>query len=166
MRAPEAERQASPNTACCRSCRYPHKAADAAGAYCDTMDKLLRRTRAALPAVKIILCEPFYYALPPTDRPYSQVPHTECEPYFDWQTFNSDEYNAALKKVIGIIQSRLPALAEKYGCVYVKMQDIFDKMPENLPPSYLIWDGVHPTVIGHGLLSKRWFEVADRALGE
>ncbi|MDO3408318.1 SGNH/GDSL hydrolase family protein [Saccharibacillus sp. CPCC 101409] len=105
-------------------------------AYENGYRKLLERTREALPGVRLVLCEPFILPLG----------HTQS----DWEGWRSaaDFCGEAVRR-----------LAAEFGAVFVPLQDAFDRACEIAPASYWIWDGVHPTTAGHGLLAKRWLEV-------
>ena len=53
-------------------------------------------------------------------------------------------------------------LAEKYNAVFVPLQTEFDKYLNNgTVTEYLLWDGVHPTVAGHGIIAGQWYDIVD-----
>ena len=45
------------------------------------------------------------------------------------------------------------------------LQEVFDKACEKRDSSYWIWDGVHPTEAGHGLIARQWIKYAGYLLG-
>ena len=47
-------------------------------------------------------------------------------------------------------------LAEEYHAVWGPLQDMFDSYIGKIPTKQLLWDGVHPTFIGHGLVAANW----------
>ena len=50
-------------------------------------------------------------------------------------------------------------IADKYGLVFVPLQERFDKVNADAPDGYWLRDGVHPTAAGHRLISDAWLEV-------
>ena len=99
-------------------------------------DKLLADTAAALPGVKIVLCEPFM--LPGQ--------HTKAR---------LSEWLAALEK----IQEVVAKLGAKYKAPVVHFQKVFDDACNRAPVEHWIWDGVHPTSAGHQLMADEWERV-------
>lgn len=97
--------------------------------------RLLARTRRELPAARLVLCEPFILPGGHTD--------------YDWAAWN------AAARACGAAVRRL---ADEFGAVFVPLQDAFDAACELAPAAYWIWDGVHPTTAGHGLLARRWLD--------
>ncbi|WP_431213769.1 SGNH/GDSL hydrolase family protein [Puia sp. P3] len=95
--------------------------------------KLLDRTMKALPAVRLILMEP--YAVKDV-----KAVDEKWYPAFD-------EYRMAAKEI-----------ASEYKAVFIPLQSIFDKAEEKAPGSYWTIDGVHPSVAGEGLIAKAWLE--------
>ena len=98
--------------------------------------RLLERTHSDLPEAQLVLCEPFILPGGHTDS--------------DWQAWRAaaDACSEAVRR-----------LAQQFGATFVPLQDAFDEACQAAPASYWIWDGVHPTTAGHGLLAKRWLEV-------
>ena len=129
------------------------------------IEEILKRTFAVLPDVKFILCEPFYLDVRNQDAPYENIPHPKCAEDFRFCNYLLDiEKVEKSAKKIKMLQAVLPLLAEKYGCIYVPFQDVFDKAVETTPGSYFIWDNVHPTMVGHRLMADRWLEVVEKNL--
>ena len=54
-------------------------------------------------------------------------------------------------------------LADKHGAVFVPLQDEFDKYLKDVETEYLLWDGVHPTVAGHGIIARQWYDTVDKS---
>lgn len=102
--------------------------------------RLLKRTVSELPTVRLVLCEPFILPGGHTD--------------YDWRTWReaADACSAAVRR-----------LADEFGAVFVPLQDAFEAACEIAPASYWIWDGIHPTTAGHGLLAKRWLEIVQHS---
>jgi len=101
------------------------------------IEELLRE----LPGLKLMLLEPFVL-------PGSATVATEAIPN-RWEYFRqeTDLRRAAVKR-----------LAEKYGLVFVPLQEKFDAVNADAPMGYWLMDGVHPTPAGHALLQDAWLE--------
>lgn len=95
---------------------------------------LLKRTRTALPEVRLIVCDPF--AL-------------RCGAINDTWFPEFTERRALAKKV-----------ADDAGADFVPFQSMFDQaIAAGTEPAYWAGDGVHPTPAGHALMAKTWREV-------
>ena len=106
--------------------------------YEQVYDKLLTETKAALPNIKFVLCEPFY--LP-------KGGHVE-----------SDARDQDVKKRQVIVAK----LAEKHHAALVKLQQVFDEACKRAPAEYWIWDSVHPTYSGHQLMADAWVKTVSQ----
>jgi len=102
--------------------------------------QLLQHTRTELPEVQLVLCEPFILPGGHTD-----------DDWIGWQAAVAD-CAAAVRR-----------LADEFDAVFVPLQDVLDDACAVAPASYWIWDGIHPTTAGHGLLAKRWLEVVQNS---
>ena len=96
-------------------------------------DRLLQDTEAALPGVRLVLCEPFIL---PVGGVKAQ-----------W-----DAYLADVKQR----QAVVARLAAKHKACFVPLQKAFDEACARAPADYWIWDGVHPTYSGHQVLAEAW----------
>ena len=85
-------------------------------------DTLLTETEAALPHIRIVLCEPF-------TLPVGRVKE-------NWESWSSG---------IKERQKIVVRLAEKHHAALVRFQGMFDAACKRAPAEYWIWDGVHPT---------------------
>jgi lysophospholipase L1-like esterase len=101
-------------------------------------DKLLTETKAALPNIKFVLCEPFY--LP-------KGGHVE-----------SDARDQDVKKRQVIVAK----LADKHHAALVRLQHVFDDSCKRAPAEYWIWDSVHPTYSGHQLMADEWVKTVSQ----
>jgi lysophospholipase L1-like esterase len=101
-----------------------------------TYDKLMGDTMAALPGVKIVLCEPFMLPGSATKARWNE-----------WET--------AVKKMQQIVER----LGAKYKMPVVHFQKVFDDACKRVPAERWIWDGVHPTYAGHQLMADEWVHV-------
>lgn len=99
---------------------------------------LLARTKASLPDVQIIVCEPFVL---------------RCGAIKDNWFPEFDQRRAGAK-----------AAAESVGAVFVPFQSMFDAaVAAGSPPNHWAGDGVHPSAHGQGLMAARW--LSDTGLG-
>ena len=100
--------------------------------------KLIVDTKAALPGIKIIVCEPFT---------------TEAGNVLTMNFHPDIEQRRAL----------VTAIAEEMADVYVPYQSMFDDLSEQAPPAYWAGDGVHPSPGGHQKMAEFWMNcVADQ----
>lgn len=58
-----------------------------------------------------------------------------------------DEYGAICKK-----------LAEKYGCILVDLQQVFDKYFKYRHSNFIAWDRVHPNQVGATLIAMEFLK--------
>jgi lysophospholipase L1-like esterase len=101
--------------------------------YRDDYNALLSRTRSQLPAVKLVICEPFM--LP------------------------SGEVNDRWVQEFPAYQQAARALAEGHRATWVPFQSVFDRaIRDGFAPEALARDGVHPTLAGHRLMADAWLE--------
>ena len=91
---------------------------------------LLQLTRARLPEVKLVLCEPFVL------RTGVVTP--------DWEVDIKGR------------QEIVARLAQEFGAILVPFQAMFDEALNDAAPEYWAGDGVHPTPAGHALMARFW----------
>jgi len=106
----------------------------AAGAFAGAYDRLLNETRDALPEVSLVLVPPF--ALPCGIVTDAWLPHLRAH------------------------QEAVTELAARHGATLVDAQSAFDAACHDAPPDYWMYDGIHPTAAGHGLLARVWMDAA------
>lgn len=94
---------------------------------------LLKRTKEALPEVKLVIMEP--YAVPGT-----KAVDQSWFPEFD-------AYRAASGKI-----------ADEFDTIFIPLHTIFDKATKVAPPAYWAPDGVHPSMAGAKLISEAWMK--------
>ncbi|MBR5234278.1 MAG: SGNH/GDSL hydrolase family protein [Clostridia bacterium] len=104
-----------------------------AGMFEEIYRKLLDEAKADNPDIKFVLIEPFF--LPVGER------KAKAEEYFSILK----GYQEATKQV-----------AEDYGAIFLPLQSVFNELSEKYSPDYWCWDGVHPTVCGHGIIAEEW----------
>jgi lysophospholipase L1-like esterase len=93
--------------------------------------KLIDDTRAALPGVRFVLCEPFT---------------TRAGAVLQLNFFPEiDERRRIVRQI-----------ASDTGSTLVTFQDAFDEACKQAPPDYWAGDGVHPSMAGHMLMARTW----------
>lgn len=95
----------------------------------------LTATRQALPAVRLVVLEPFVLR-------YRSVDATWFPDF--------DERRAAAARV-----------ASRVGATFVRLQDAFNAASARTGPAYWTADGIHPTPAGHALIAERWRAAVD-----
>ncbi len=78
-----------------------------------------------------------------------------CEPFVAPVTLPEDEYKARRTMIEQEIEL-MHRIAEEYNAVYVPLLRPFDEATKIREASYWIWDGIHPTEAGHGLIAHEW----------
>lgn len=108
-------------------------------------DLLLEEITQALPQVRLLILEPF--VLPGT------------------ATVNTEEVPDRLEGFLRETPLRAQAarrVAEKYGAIFVPLQEKFDEACKLAEPSYWLHDGVHPTAMGHELITRAWLKAFEQ----
>jgi lysophospholipase L1-like esterase len=100
-----------------------------------TYRTLLQQTKETLPTCLMVLCEPF---ITPVGRVKEQ-----------W-----NEWQSEMGKKQEVVQS----LAKEYHTVFVPLQKVFNKAVLRASAEYWVWDGIHPTVAGHELITQEWLK--------
>ena len=95
--------------------------------------RLLEWTRRELPAVRLVLCEPFALVV--------------------------GTVTPAWRENLIPRQQVVRQLAEEFDAAFVPLQTPFDDAGRQAPPAYWIYDGIHPTAAGFGLLAREWLAV-------
>ncbi|TXK38004.1 SGNH/GDSL hydrolase family protein [Pontibacter qinzhouensis] len=97
--------------------------------------ELLEKTKQQNPDVLLVLCEPFILPVGPVQQ--------------NWEAWHTDVVTR---------QAAVKRLAADYQAVFVPFQQVFDKALAKAPARYWIWDGIHPTVAGHELMTREWMQ--------
>ena len=96
---------------------------------------IIDETKQKLPNTKLVLMEPF------------SLPVKDVGKVFDrWEN-----HLAPLREIV-------KKLAEEYGFIFVPLQEKFNDLCKIKEASYWLWDGVHPTPSGHGIIAQSWIE--------
>lgn len=103
--------------------------------YYKIYDIMIQEIKEALPDIKIMIMEPFVLKASATEE--------------NWDTFRPEvEKRAVMAKKI----------AEKHKLTFIPLQAEFDALAEKVSPDYWLYDGVHPTPMGHTIIRDRWLE--------
>lgn len=100
--------------------------------YAQLYRMMLEDTRAARPACRLVLCEPF--ALP-------------------GGTFK-DEWMPELRERMAVVRK----LAQDFDATFVPFQAMFEAAMKKFHPRELAADGVHPSALGHQLMAECWLQ--------
>lgn len=106
---------------------------------------LLEETFSVLPEVKIVLIEPFVLK--------SELESKERMDFIETITY-------AIKDKQRIVRQ----LAKEYNCIFVPTQEAFDAAATRNSPNYFVWDGVHPTFVGHKIIADLWMEAVQKEI--
>ena len=93
---------------------------------------LLEYTKQRLPAVKLVLCEPFVF-----------------------------QHGAVSKEWLPEIEGRravVRKLADEFKACFVPFQTALNQALDKAEPTYWTADGVHPTAAGHNVLKDAWLK--------
>lgn len=101
--------------------------------YYKIYDMLIEEVKTALPDIKIMILEPFVLKGTATEE--------------NWNGFYSE-----VKKRSQMAEK----ISEKYNLPFIRLQDGFEKLSENIETSYWLSDGVHPTAMGHEYIKQQW----------
>lgn len=107
----------------------------------ETFRGLLSRTRQSLPGVLFVLGEPFILPV--------GIIKDDSE---RWSTEIKQRQEAVLR------------LAHEFKGVFVDYQRVFSEACTKASPDYWIWDGIHPTVAGHELMTRAWIGAVRKRL--
>ena len=96
---------------------------------------LIEEIKEALPNIKIMILEPFVLQA--------------CSTTEHWEFFSTEVAKRAemAKKV-----------AEKFDLPFIPLQEGFDALAKQVPNSYWLGDGVHPTPKGHEFIKNQWLK--------
>ena len=60
--------------------------------------------------------------------------------------------------MVAKLQSAARRVAEDYNAVFVPTQEEFNRLSRVREAAYWVWDGVHPTEPGHGVIARAWLK--------
>lgn len=103
---------------------------------------LIDEIREALPAIRIIIMEPFVVKGAATEKLW-------------------DEFSTEVGKLAEISKQ----IAEKYNFDFVPLQDKFDELSADGDTRYWSVDGIHPTSAGHQLIKEELQKTIEKYIG-
>ena len=109
-------------------------------------DLLLCELLESLPGVTLLLLEPF--AMPGEN---TRVTEGAAD---GWQSFYDE---------VRLRADAVERLARKHSLPFVPLQRLFERASKDVEPSYWLYDGVHPTAMGHELIAREWLKAFDSA---
>lgn len=111
---------------------------DVAG-FARQFSELLAETLRALPAVQLVIGEPFILPVGMVLKQRSRWTET-----------------------MGAVQEIVKRVAREHSAVFLPYQSAFERACRRAPAAYWIWDGIHPTYAGHGVMKELWLEKVSR----
>lgn len=135
-------------------------------AYRQNLRTMLSQSRQRNPALKILLGLPFFYRIDGYDRNiHWNADETEKAFTLDFRRFT--QTNAARKEAdILERQDIVREICQEFEAFPLDFPAAFSAAAKRLPVEYWTWDGVHPTVAGHQLLSSVWLDAWGAAMPE
>ena len=107
-------------------------------------DMLISEIKEELPNIKIVILEPFCLRANATDNT-EEIPDR-------WNIFSTEVKKRA---------DKARKIAEKYELPFITLQDKFDEVAKETGNAYWLFDGVHPSLMGHELIKREWLKVFD-----
>ncbi len=101
-------------------------------------DMLIQQVKDSLPQVKIMILEPFV------------LKGSETEPL--WEKFRPEVENRA---------AAARRIAQKHGLLFVPLQEQMDHAATQMDSSWWLYDGVHPSPMGHEIIKRAWLKAFD-----
>jgi lysophospholipase L1-like esterase len=107
----------------------------------ETYRSLLDQVKTQNPDILFVLCQPFIL-------PVGKVKE-------QW-----NEYAPEIEKRQEIVKK----IAKDYNAVLVDFQKVMNDACKRATADYWMWDGIHPTVPGHELLTRQWIKEVSKRL--
>ena len=97
---------------------------------------MIEETKERLPQTQIIVCEPFV------------LRGESIDDFFEEFNALTHEYAKVVKKI-----------AKGYSLPFVSLQEKFDEMENEYGAKTLLYDGVHPNLVGANVIAKEWLKI-------
>jgi lysophospholipase L1-like esterase len=101
--------------------------------------RLLTETKQNLPEALVVIAEPFIL-------PVGMV----AKDPENWQ------------HKVTTAQEIIRKLAKEFNTIFIPYQKMFDDACKRASADYWIWDGIHPTYSGHGLMASLWLDTVSK----
>lgn len=108
-------------------------------------DWLVTEIQEALPNVRMMILEPFVLEGTATQNT-AEVPDR-------WRIFHDE---------VALRAAAARRVAQKHGLPFIELQNKLDAACEKAEPAYWLFDGVHPTAMGHELIAREWIKTFER----
>ena len=95
---------------------------------------LIEEIKEALPDVKIMIMEPFV------------LPGSATQEHMD-------EFSQVYE-----VAEKAKEISDEYSLTFIPLQKKFDELTKLAPPEYWLYDGVHPTPMGHEMIKREWIK--------
>jgi lysophospholipase L1-like esterase len=109
--------------------------------YDEVYRSLLNQVVKQNPDILFVLNQPFVFRHPSTEK--------------NWE----ERYKDVIER-----QKIVEEISFDYKAVFVRLQDVFNEACKRAPAEYWIWDGIHPTVCGHELITREWIRLVRKRL--
>ena len=133
------------------------KSEDVLQQYEAVYEKLLVQTFATLPNCQIVLMEPFFLSSPITD-PLDEVPHPRYGAPIILYRRDSNQ-TKYLKQTVQGLSDIVRTAAKRHNCIFVSVKDALEEASKKSSEPYVVWDGIHPTIVGHEIIARQWLRV-------
>lgn len=128
-----------------------------------TYTKALDEALAINPKLKLVLCEPFYVPAEPMPLNEGEFSRITLDDTLKHYRVNDDTRECARRReYIDSLRPVVKALSEEYKCCFVPLQELLTEAQAQTIPGYVVWDGVHPTMAGHELITNQWLNCVDK----
>jgi lysophospholipase L1-like esterase len=101
--------------------------------------RLLTETKQNLPEALVVVAEPFIL-------PVGMV----AKDPENWQN------------KVTTAQQIIRKLSKEFNAIFIPYQNVFDDASKRASADYWIWDGIHPTYSGHGLMASLWLDTVSK----
>lgn len=84
---------------------------------------------------------------------------------FVGEYFEDEKHKKALQDGVAKIRPVCAKLAQEYNAAFVPLQELMDEYQKKTEPKNVIWDGIHPTVLGHEIITRQWIKCVSEKFG-
>lgn len=120
---------------------YAHQNGVSAAKYEKILEMYIEEVKEALPDIKIFLLEPFILSGSETEEGYP-----------------------VMAPEVALRAEACKRVAQRQGLTYILLQDKLTELAEMTSVGYVLKDGVHPTCVGHELISRELYNALKAVL--